>query len=509
MPGKRQQARRRAQRTLNETEDIRQQQRDARDHAYELEQRNEQMSINLDRLETDRRAAAQEVAHLQRRAERLLADARRPISRPADDIDQPGQSSPQQSGFPLHTFDERPTNTLPHDDGEESAEYGHPWSASTPAPERAGVTRKRGSNTYARDETTRPDDPRGSSDPQRHETTRPDDPRGDPEQDDDPPRTDQSRGGATYYSYSGPYTRPTNTPGRGGPPDTPQDDPESPGAPRARSPEPELLRNIRYPADYIYGGRRHQTSSDLGASAATPRQVQFSAGLPARTTPTTGRHGTPQRSPHPMSWRKSYSGAESGPLDRYIAQFRVYADHAQMDERAMVATILASLEGDAARVCESVHPNDGWDTVIDKLRRVCDPPGRRGMLATTFEQCRRQQGETPDAFAHRLKDLGQRAFPQCTTIDMEERVLRQYVKGQPSSLRVHMAGRELRDLDRAVNTVLEIEDALPQSHQDTPAPAPRGSHGKPRGSYAKTRRCDAATDSATTDSESGAETTPC
>ena len=182
-------------------------------------------------------------------------------------------------------------------------------------------------------------------------------------------------------------------------------------------------------------------------------------------------------------WRLRYDG-KSVDLENYLAQLDAVSAVRGWDDSEKGALLLASLEGNASRVMSNIPKGCvSYLVISQRLRQMFAPEANVVAYKAQF-QCRaRGANEGAHEYSLVLRELAHKAYPRMDHESLEQLVLDQFVKGQPTYIRFALASGCHTHLERAVATAIQLEAYA----RDPAVPTPPATSGNRRDRSANTR----------------------
>ena len=175
-------------------------------------------------------------------------------------------------------------------------------------------------------------------------------------------------------------------------------------------------------------------------------------------TPHPVKKGAYDGSPRPPHWSAKFGKDRDADLDTYIRVFTHHVDTYELDEKRAVQTFMDSLRGPLLDVVNGLSENPTWDEICTAARKRWNPRGSASFLSARFASELRKPDEDPMDYSVRLQQLARRAYGRYPNDLREQRVLEQFLVGQPKAVRTLMRGHQFEELDAAVDFVCRVEE---------------------------------------------------
>ena len=254
-----------------------------------------------------------------------------------------------------------------------------------------------------------------------------------------------------------------------------------------------------YPAGYGYGPATvsmgqmpYMQAPTVAPPAPAPTSVsnQFSAGYgyPSQGTAaygdghaadSAGYRGYPQAPGpdrnrfNPGLWRLRYNGSNVA-LTNYLGQLEAVAAREGWTDEDMGVVLLSSLEGVATQVIANLPPQcASYSVISQKLREMFAPAANVRAYEKEFRARRRKVGESSSEYALALQGLGRKAYPSLGPDDFQDKLVTQFIEGQPHYISYVMSTFERRTLEEAVAATVSVEMTAQSRQAPQPPQTPR------------------------------------
>ena len=181
----------------------------------------------------------------------------------------------------------------------------------------------------------------------------------------------------------------------------------------------------------------------------------------------------PRRMPNTSIWRKPYDGRNVD-LANYLAMFDCVARAQGWDDTEKGMVLMANLDGRASGVVNNIPPGCiSYDIISSKLRQMFAPEANVIAYKAQFQHRVRGPLEEAQDYSLALRELAGKAYPRMDHESLEQLMVDQYIRGQPSYIRFALASGSHTELNRAVATTIQLEAYA----RDPVAPEPAKQQG--------------------------------
>ena len=201
-------------------------------------------------------------------------------------------------------------------------------------------------------------------------------------------------------------------------------------------------------------GTADQSAAALGQPAPVPSNERDRPSSPDRYLDASG---SSSRRLNTSIWRLRYNGSNVD-LENYLAQLDCVALGQQWTDGEKGVVLLASLEGNAARVMTNIPKGcTSYSVVSAKLRQMFTPEAYIIAYKARFQSRMRNDGESAHAYSLALRELAHKAYPTMEHQSLESLLVDQFIRGQPQHMRVALATSSSTELESLVATAIRLE----------------------------------------------------
>ena len=115
----------------------------------------------------------------------------------------------------------------------------------------------------------------------------------------------------------------------------------------------------------------------------------------------------------------------------YYCQFRAIAEYHKWSDQDRLLKLVSNLKGVALAVYGN-YPDATYTELVKRLADRFSPAGRVPSFERAFWKREMRPSEEPEEYAQKLEQLACRAYPTTSVKNLEDIVVRQYIKGLPN-----------------------------------------------------------------------------
>ncbi|MCP3665838.1 MAG: hypothetical protein GY696_25640, partial [Gammaproteobacteria bacterium] len=168
-------------------------------------------------------------------------------------------------------------------------------------------------------------------------------------------------------------------------------------------------------------------------------------------------------SKHPLNTSRQFKGRITDDWSKWLSDFNKTSGACRWNEPRKLEILPSVLSDHAEKVYNQVINNlnaqqrTEWDTVTEALNAAFNTAEALRLKATQFHQCKQALGESSEAFADRLQDVYEQAYPTIPAADRGRMLLDAFINNLTPTLKPAVLCSNPCDLNTAVAAARRFE----------------------------------------------------
>ncbi len=169
-------------------------------------------------------------------------------------------------------------------------------------------------------------------------------------------------------------------------------------------------------------------------------------------------------SKNPLNTTRQFKGRITDDWTRWLSDFNKTATACRWNADRKLEILPSLLTDHAEKVYRQVvtqgltaQQRQDWNTVVNTLNEAFNTAESLQLKASQFHQCRQTIGEASEAFADRLQDLYEQAYPTIPAADRGRMLLDAFIKNLNPTLKTAVLCSNPNDLNTAVAAARRFE----------------------------------------------------